>query len=80
MTTSIASYSSAIQVNKKQAQPAWQRILLLVLIGYEAAGCLMGGTLLIMRPDGSMMEMPVDMMHGFFTDFLVHILQNNLSL
>lgn len=52
-------------------QPVWQRILLLVVLGYEAAGCLAGGILLVAEPDGSLMRMPVNLMHGAFPDFLV---------
>lgn len=52
-------------------QPVWHRILLLVVLGYEAAGCLAGGALLVAEPDGSLMQMPVSLMHGAFPDFLV---------
>ena len=52
-------------------QPAWQRIILLTVLGYEAAGAMLGGILLIAAPDGRYMDMPVDMMHGFFSDFLI---------
>ncbi|MFC4874842.1 DUF998 domain-containing protein [Negadavirga shengliensis] len=60
-------------VRKLQAyivsQPAWQRIILLIVIGYEAAGALTGSILLIASPDGRLMDMPVDIMHGAFRDF-----------
>jgi hypothetical protein len=56
---------------KKISQPRWQRIILLIVLGYEAAGCLLGGSLLVAAPDGRYMEMPVGMMHGVFLDFLV---------
>lgn len=52
-------------------QPLWQRIMLLLVIGYEALGCLLGGSMLIIRPDGKLMDMPVDIMHGAFADFLI---------
>jgi len=52
-------------------QPVWQRILLLAVLGYEAAGCLAGGAMLIAEPDGSLMQMPVNLMHGAFPDFLI---------
>lgn len=52
-------------------QPLWQRIFLLIVLGYEAAGCLLGGGLLIAAPDGKYMDMPVDMMNGAFLDFLI---------
>lgn len=56
---------------KEPSQRIWQRIILLVVLGYEAAGCVMGGTLLIVAPDGHLMDMPVDMMHGVFPDFMI---------
>lgn len=56
---------------KKAGQRIWQRIILLVVLGYEAAGCLLGGTLLIAAPDGRLMDMPVDMMNGAFRDFMI---------
>jgi hypothetical protein len=52
-------------------QRKWQRIILLCVIGYEAAGALAGGSLLIAAPDGRLMDMPVNIMHGFFRDFLI---------
>ena len=51
--------------------PRWQRISLLSILGYEAAGCLAGGFLLSAAPDGRLMDMPVDMMHGAFPNFLI---------
>jgi hypothetical protein len=53
------------------APAAWYRKVLLIILGYEAAGCLLGGSLLIAAPDGHLMDIPVDMMHGAFTDFLI---------
>src|ERR1044071_3719656 len=55
----------------KIGQPLWQRITLLSVLGYEAAGCLLGGSLLVAAPDGRYMDMPVEMMHGVFRDFLI---------
>lgn len=52
-------------------QPLWQRIILLIVLGYEAAGALLGGGFFIAAPDGRMMDMPVDMMHGAFVNFLI---------
>lgn len=49
----------------------WRRIVLLSVLGYEAAGCLLGGSMLIIAPDGRLMDMPVDLMHGAFPDFFV---------
>jgi hypothetical protein len=58
-------------IEKNPGQRIWQRIILLLVLGYEAAGCLLGGTLLIAAPNGWLMDMPVDMMHGVFPDFLI---------
>jgi membrane protease YdiL (CAAX protease family) len=52
-------------------QPTWQRVILLGVLGYEGIGALIGGTLLVAAPDGRFMDMPVDLMHGVFPDFLV---------
>lgn len=49
----------------------WMRIVLLCILGYEGAGCLMGGAMLAAKPDGRLMDMPVDIMHGVFRDFLI---------
>lgn len=59
------------QAQKNMEQPQWQRVILLGVLGYEAAGCLLGGSLLVAAPDGRYMDMPVDIMHGVFRDFLV---------
>jgi hypothetical protein len=60
-------------VNPRNAarQPTWQRVILLCVLGYEAAGGLSGGGLLVAAPDGRLMDMPVEMMHGFFPGFLI---------
>jgi hypothetical protein len=55
----------------KIRQPLWQRIILLCVLGYEAAGCLSGGSLLVAAPNGRLMDMQVDIMHGFFPDFFI---------
>lgn len=52
-------------------QSKWQRIILLTVLGYEAAGAILGGILLIVAPDGRLMDMPVDIMHDAFRDFLI---------
>jgi hypothetical protein len=52
-------------------QSKWQRITLLTVLGYEAAGCLLGGSFLVVAPDGRLMDMPVRIMHGAFPDFLI---------
>ena len=65
-------YNKENNMHKKMvAQPVWQRIILLMILGYEAAGCLLGGALLILAPDGRYMDMPVDLMRGVFRDFLI---------
>jgi len=51
--------------------PLWQRITLLSILAYEALGGMLGGILLIAEPGGSYMDMPVEMMHGVFTDFMI---------
>src|SRR5215207_8593053 len=33
-------------------QPTWQRIILLIVLGFEVLGCLSGGALLVAAPDG----------------------------
>jgi hypothetical protein len=53
------------------AHASWQRIVLLIILGYEAAGCLLGGSLLIIAPNGRLMDMPVEIMNGVFSDFFV---------
>jgi len=45
------------------------RIVLLVITAYEALGCLAGGTMLVAQPDGSLMRMPVSIMHHAFESF-----------
>ena len=47
------------------------RMILLAVLGYEAVGCLLGGSLLVAAPDGRLMDMPVDIMHGVFLDFFI---------
>ena len=62
---------SDIVSNKVADQPGWQRITLLSVLGYETAGALSGGILLALAPDGRLMDMPVEIMHGFFKSFLI---------
>jgi len=52
-------------------QPVFQRIILLIILGYEAAGCLVGGSLLVTSPDGKYFKMPVQLLNGVFDDFLI---------
>lgn len=56
---------------RTSSQSKWQRITLLSVLGYEGLGGIAGGALLIASPDGRYMDMPVDMMHGTFGDFLI---------
>jgi hypothetical protein len=53
------------------SQPTWQRITLLSVLGYEGAGALLGGGLLVAAPDGRLMDMPTEIMHAVFPDFLL---------
>lgn len=52
-------------------QTLYERVILLSVIAYEALGCLSGGAMLTIAPDGSLMKMPVELMRGTFTDFLI---------
>lgn len=47
------------------------RIFILAILAYEAAGCLLGGVLLMITPNGHTMNMPVRIMHGVFADFWI---------
>lgn len=52
-------------------QPLWARIILLSVLGYEGLGGLVGGSFLVAKPNGELMKMPVEIMHGTFNDFLI---------
>jgi uncharacterized protein len=52
-------------------QPTWQRIILLIVLGYEGTGALLGGILLAAAPDGRLMDMSVAIMRGVFPDFRI---------
>lgn len=54
---------------KLQAQ--WTRIILLIILAYEGFGGLVGGFLLIIKPDGTLLKMSSDLLHGSFNSFLV---------
>ena len=72
MQTSIGIHrSEAPAAEKKANPPKWQRSILLFVLAYEGAGALLGGSLLITAPDGRLMKMPVEIMHGSFTNFLI---------
>jgi hypothetical protein len=66
-------YRTRLMTNpgSKIRQPAWQRIILLIILGYEGSGALAGGGLLVAAPDGRIMKMPVEIMHGVFSNFLI---------
>ncbi len=72
MKTATIEYARIeLPAQGKVGQSRWQRIVLLIVLGYEALGCLSGGSLLVAAPDGRLMDMPVDIMHGAFRDFLI---------
>lgn len=71
MTTIKIEFSRKEAHRENVTKAGWQRIILLCILGYEAAGCLLGGSLLAAEPDGRLMDMPVDIMHGAFVDFLI---------
>jgi hypothetical protein len=66
----VPSHEREIQASRV-SQPFWSRVVLLFVLGYEAAGSMLGGVLLVASPDGKFMDMPVGIMHGAFKDFLV---------
>ncbi|HVZ72869.1 MAG TPA: DUF998 domain-containing protein [Polyangia bacterium] len=49
----------------------WSRLTLLIVLAYEALGGLAGGATLVARPDGSLMNMPVRLLHGAFASFRI---------
>jgi membrane protease YdiL (CAAX protease family) len=65
------SASPAPRSPARSQRPTWERIILLILLGYEALGCLSGGSLLVLAPDGHLTDMQVEGMDGFFPDFFV---------
>lgn len=70
-TTSLSYPEQNRRVQSRVIRPNWQRIILLIVLGYEGAGALLGGALLVASPDGRYMDMPVDIMHGAFRDFRI---------
>ncbi|HEY9489934.1 MAG TPA: DUF998 domain-containing protein [Chryseosolibacter sp.] len=70
-TVTIGYGKKDMPAPQEVAQRKWQRVTLLGVLGYEAAGSLLGGSLLVVAPDGRLMDMPVDIMHGAFPDFLI---------
>jgi hypothetical protein len=71
MDTTIEYFQNETQKQRQVNQHWWQRLTLLTVLGYEGAGCLLGASLLIIAPDGRLMDMPVNIMHGAFPDFLI---------
>lgn len=45
--------------------------MLLSVLGFEGLGGIVGSGMLIASPDGKYMDMPVSIMHGTFSDFLI---------
>jgi len=70
-TRMIVNTQTDPRAHNKPVQSTSQRIILLSVLAYEAAGALFGGSLLVVAPDGSLMSMPVSMMRGVFSNFLV---------
>jgi hypothetical protein len=49
----------------------WARRVVLFVLAFEALGSFIGGPMLIAAPDGGLMHIPVEEMHGLFPHFLV---------
>jgi hypothetical protein len=48
-----------------------QRIILLIILAYEAFGGILGGIFLLLAPDGHLMKIPTTVLHGVFTNFFI---------
>lgn len=48
-----------------------KRIILLTILAIEGLGGILGGILLAIAPDGHLMQIPVTVMHGTFSNFLI---------
>lgn len=48
-----------------------KRIILLIVLALEGVGGVLGGILLMAAPDGHLMQMPVELMHGTFPNFFI---------
>lgn len=70
-TTITVRAGEKLAPEKRLSQSKWQRALLLFVLGYEGAGAILGGSLLVAEPNGWLMDMPVEIMHGAFPDFTV---------
>lgn len=71
MGTLALGFSQRKLLAERGATHNWQRIVVLLILGYEGLGALIGGSFLVVSPDGSLMDMPVDILHGTFPDFLI---------
>jgi len=58
-------------IQSKHKRP-WTLYVLLVLLLFQGLGAIGGGLVLMIRPDGSMIHMPMTMLNGsIFPDFLI---------
>jgi hypothetical protein len=48
-----------------------KRFILMAVLAIEGLGGILGGSLLVIAPDGHLMQMPVGIMHGTFADFFI---------
>ena len=48
-----------------------KRIILLSILASEGIAAVAGGLSLVLAPDGSILHMPVEKLHGVFTNFLI---------
>ena len=71
MKAKILHLEKVKHVENNSMLPKWQRVTLLIVLAYEALGCLIGGTLLVASPNGKYMDMPVEIMHGAYPDFFL---------
>ena len=53
METTIYYPPKTLNKENKAEQANWQRLVLLIVLSYEAVGCLLGGSFLVAAPDGS---------------------------
>lgn len=48
-----------------------KRIVLLVILAIEGASAIYGGSRLVIAPDGHLIKMSVEVMHGVFSNFFI---------
>ncbi|MDQ3846059.1 MAG: hypothetical protein M3342_18940, partial [Bacteroidota bacterium] len=70
-TPVIVQTGKPLLAENQAVQAKWQWVILLAVLAYEGIGSLLGGSFLIASPDGRLMDMPVDIMHGACPDFLI---------